>query len=160
MATITPFLWFDDDLGEALDLYATLFDDLQVHDRSTYPADAPNGPRAGDLMSATFTIAGQRVMGLNGGPMHSLTEAFSFFVDCDDQAQADRLWEALSGDGGRPSMCGWVTDRFGVTWQLVPPGLMELLSGPTPEAARRASEAMMSMQRLDIEAIRRASEGA
>jgi predicted 3-demethylubiquinone-9 3-methyltransferase (glyoxalase superfamily) len=156
MPDMTPFLWFDDQLEEAIAFYARVFGDVTVTDEQRY---GPAGPgKDGSLMTATFTIAGNRFTGLNGGPGHEHTDAVSFFVACADQAEADRYWEGLL-DGGTPSMCGWISDRFGITWQIVPDGLLDLLSGPTPEAARRATEAMYQMQRLDLEAIRRANAG-
>ncbi len=158
MPEMTPFIWFDDELEQAIEFYGRVFGGVVVTDRSEYGPDMPGNPPPGSLMSATFTIAGNRFMGLNGGPGHELTDAVSFFVSCADQAEADRFWEGLL-DGGTPSMCGWVTDRFGVTWQIVPAGLLELLSGPTPEAAHRTTQAMLTMQRLDIDELRRVNAG-
>ncbi|HET7399225.1 MAG TPA: VOC family protein [Intrasporangium sp.] len=158
MPAITPFLWFDNQLEEALEFYARVFGDVQVTARSHYGPDMPGGMPPGSLMSASFTIAGNPFMGLNGGPRVTFNDAVSFFVGCTDQAEVDRYWDGLL-DGGTPTACGWITDRFGVTWQIVPDGLFELLSGPTPEAAQRATQAMLGMQKLDLEAIRRASAG-
>ncbi len=158
MPAITPFLWFDNQLEEALEFYAKVFDDVTVTARSHGTADTPGGMPPGTLLSASFTIAGSAFMGLNGGPRVTFNDAVSFFVSCKDQEEVDRYWEGLL-DGGTPTACGWITDRFGVTWQIVPDGLLELLSGPTPEAAGRATRAMLTMQRLDLETIRRANAG-
>jgi predicted 3-demethylubiquinone-9 3-methyltransferase (glyoxalase superfamily) len=158
MPDLTPFLWFDDQLEEAIAFYRRVFGDVVVTHRSEYGPDMPGNPRVGSLMSASFTIAGNRFMGLNGGPGHEHTDAISFFVSCADQAEADRYWDGLL-DGGQPAMCGWIADRFGVTWQIVPAGLLELLSGPTPEAAHRTTQAMLTMQKLDLEQLRRVNAG-
>jgi predicted 3-demethylubiquinone-9 3-methyltransferase (glyoxalase superfamily) len=156
MTTITPFLWFDNTLEEAIAFYRTVFDRVEVTEEQRYPEGSP-GP-AGALMTASFEIEGQRFTGLNGGPQFPFTEAVSFFVGCDSQDQADSYWDKLA-ERGRPGQCGWVADRFGLWWQIVPPGLMELIGDSDAEAAARAMQAMLGQSRLDIAEIRRAHAG-
>ena len=156
MATITPFLWFDDQLEQALDFYTRVFPNSRVAETARYPEGSPG--KAGMLMTAAFELDGQRFIGLNGGPHDAFNDAVSFVVACADQAEADRYWAALT-DGGTPVQCGWLKDRFGVSWQVVPHGLTELLADPDPQRARRATEAMLAMVKLDIAAIRAAADG-
>jgi len=156
MTTITPFLWFDNTLEEAIAFYRTVFDRVEVTEERRYPEGSP-GP-TGSLMTASFEIEGQRFVGLNGGPQFPFTEAVSFFVGCDSQDQADFYWDRLA-EQGRPGQCGWIADRFGLWWQIVPPGLMELIGDPDPEASARAMQAMLGQSRLDIEEIRQAHAG-
>ncbi|MEI2731692.1 MAG: VOC family protein [Dermatophilaceae bacterium] len=156
MATITPFLWFDDQLEQALDFYTRVFPNSRVAETARYPEGSPG--KAGTLMTAAFELDGQRFIGLNGGPHDAFNDAVSFVVACADQAEADRYWAALT-DGGTPVQCGWLKDRFGVSWQVVPHGLTELLADPDPQRARRATEAMLAMVKLDIAAIRAAADG-
>jgi predicted 3-demethylubiquinone-9 3-methyltransferase (glyoxalase superfamily) len=152
MPTITPFLWFDDDLEEALAFYASVFDDMTVLDQSRA------GPAATDpLFSARFRIHGQDLLAINGGPLFPFTEAISMFVSVDGQAEVDRLWEALT-DGGEPSRCGWLKDRFGLSWQIVPGRLMELLGDPDPGRASRARNAMLAMSRIEIAELEEAAD--
>ena len=154
MPTITPFLWFDDDLEDALAFYATVFDDMTVLDLSR------TGPAATDpLFSARFRIHGQDLLAINGGPLFPFTEAISMFVSVDGQAEVDRLWEALT-DGGEPSRCGWLKDRFGLSWQIVPRRLMELLGDPDPGRAARARNAMLAMSRIEIAELEAAADAA
>ncbi len=154
MPTITPFLWFDDDLEDALAFYATVFDDMTVLDQSRM------GPGATDpLFSARFRIHGQDLLAINGGPLFPFTEAISMFVSVDGQAEVNRLWEALT-DGGEPSRCGWLKDRFGLSWQIVPGRLMELLGDPDPGRAARARDAMLAMSRIEIAELEAAADAA
>lgn len=155
---ITPFLWFDDNLDEALRFYTEVFPDTVVHEVSRYGPGAA-GPE-GTVMTATFEIAGTRLMGLNGGPYFHFTEAFSLFVSVDTQDEIDRLWSALTGDGGQESQCGWLKDKFGLSWQIVPTALPSLLGSPDPGAAGRAMQAMLQMRKLDIAALRAAHDGS
>ena len=150
MTTITPFLWFDDQLAEAMDFYVAVFPDGKV--TSTHLDDN------GRLFTATFTLAGQSFTGLNGGPGHPFTDAVSFFVDCADQAEVDRYWNALTADG-HPVACGWVTDKYGLSWQIVPRRLIELLGDPVLSRAKRTLDAMMRMVKLDVAALERAADG-
>ncbi len=122
------------------------------------PADYPSGS-AGDVLTVEFTLAGRPFMGLNGGPQFHFTEAVSFSILCDDQAEVDRLWEALTAGGGYAGPCGWLKDRWGLSWQIVPRILPELLGDPDRTRARRAMERMMTMGKLDVEALRRAADG-
>lgn len=151
MPTITPFIWFDgNDLGEALEYYAGIFPEVRtLHEQRT-----PDG----GLFYATFTLAGQTLYGLNGGPGHPHTDAFSLFVLCDDQAEVDRYWDPIAADG-TPEACGWVVDKFGVTWQIVPRRLMELQADPDPARVKRTVDAMMTMVKLDVAALERAADG-
>ena len=150
MTTITPFIWFDDDLQEALDLYVSVFPDAEILDTNRMPD--------GTLFFATFTLAGQTFFGMNGGPGHPLTDAFSMFVMCADQAEVDRYWDALTTDG-TPVACGWLTDKFGLSWQIVPKRLMELQADPDPARVKRTVDAMMKMVKLDVAALERAADG-
>ena len=135
---ITPCLWFDDDAEAAFEFYGSIFGDVQVIESSRYPEGAPMP--AGTLLAATYELAGQRVMVINGGPSNQLTEAFSFMVRAETQAEIDRLWELLTADGGEPGPCGWLKDRFGVSWQVVPPilGSAPWRSGRREERAHHA----------------------
>jgi predicted 3-demethylubiquinone-9 3-methyltransferase (glyoxalase superfamily) len=157
MAKITPCLWFDGKAEEAAELYVSLLPDSRIDSVMRSPADTPSGP-AGMPLLVEFTLAGQQFQGLNGGPEFQFNEAVSFVIDCEDQAEVDRLWEALTAGGGEPSMCGWLKDRFGVSWQIVPRELNELMQDPDPERARRATEAMLQMRKIDVAELRRAVE--
>ena len=158
MKGITPFLWFDGNAEEAATFYVSLLPDSRVGTVSRSPADNPSTP-AGAVLLVDFTLAGQNFTGLNGGPQFKFTEAISFVIDCEDQAEVDRLWEALIANGGSPSQCGWLKDRFGMSWQIVPRQLGEMLGDPDPEKSRRAMEAMLEMTKIDVAALRRAFEG-
>src|SRR6185503_3526990 len=120
------------------------------------PGDNPSG-REGEVLTVDFTVAGQRFQGLNGGPQFRFNESVSFVIECDDQAEVDRLWDAFTADGGEPGPCGWLKDRFGLSWQIVPRELNELTSDPDPERARRAMEAMLKMGKIEVEELRRAA---
>jgi predicted 3-demethylubiquinone-9 3-methyltransferase (glyoxalase superfamily) len=151
MPTITPFLWFDTQAEEAMNFYASIFTNsrvISVH-------------RAGDrVMSVDFELEGQRFMALNAGPHYKFNEAVSFFVACDSQEEIDRLWARLTADGGAPSQCGWLKDKYGLSWQIVPKELGRLLGGPDPSKSKRAMDAMMQMQKLDVARLQNAYEGA
>jgi predicted 3-demethylubiquinone-9 3-methyltransferase (glyoxalase superfamily) len=157
MGNITPCLWFDTQGQEAAELYCSVFKNSRILN-ITYYGDA--GPRpAGTVLTVEFEIDGQPFMALNGGPEYTFSEATSFHVSCADQAEVDHYWDTLTADGGEPGPCGWLKDRFGVSWQIVPAVLPELLSDPVPERATRAMKAMMSMGKLDIAALRAAADG-
>jgi predicted 3-demethylubiquinone-9 3-methyltransferase (glyoxalase superfamily) len=158
MSKITPCLWFDGKAEEAANFYVSLLPNSRVEKVMRSPADNPSTP-AGAVLTVEFTLAGQPFMGLNGGPQFPFTEAVSFTIDCEDQAEVDRLWEALTQGGGTPSRCGWLKDRFGLSWQIVPRALPEMLKSSDREAAGRAMKAMLKMGKLDIAGIRRAYEG-
>jgi predicted 3-demethylubiquinone-9 3-methyltransferase (glyoxalase superfamily) len=158
MQKVTPFLWFDDTAEEAANYYASVFDDARVVETTRYIEGSP-GP-VGQVMTVVFELFGQRFIALNGGPQFGFTPAISFVVHCDDQAEIDRLWDALS-DGGEPGKCGWLEDRFGVTWQIVPRVLDELLRGGGDEGrARRVTETMLQMGKLEIGPLRAAYDAA
>ena len=156
MSKIVPCLWFDGQAEEAANFYVSLFPDSAVLAVSRYGDGAPFP--AGTALLVEFQLAGRRFQALNGGPHYKFTEAVSLSIDCKDAAEVDRYWDALirgSGDEGR---CGWLKDRFGVSWQVVPEGLGALLSDPDPARARRAMQAMMGMKKLDLAAMRAAAE--
>jgi predicted 3-demethylubiquinone-9 3-methyltransferase (glyoxalase superfamily) len=154
-----PCLWFDGDAEQAAAFYVSLLPDSHVDRVWRSPADTPSGP-AGMVLTVDFTIAGQRYQGLNGGPDFKFNEAVSFVIECDDQAEVDRLWDALAADGGEPGPCGWVSDRFGLSWQVVPRRLNELMEDPDPARARRAMEAMLTMGKIEVDGLERAADGA
>lgn len=153
---ITPFLWFNDQAEEAMNFYTSIFKNSKIGRISRY-GDAGPGPK-GSVMSATFQLDGVEFYALNGGPYYSLTPAISFFVNCKDQEEVDFLWDKLS-TGGKIMQCGWVTDKFGVTWQIIPTILGQLLNDPDPEKSKRVMQAMMKMIKIDIKGLQQAYEG-
>jgi len=153
---ITPFLWFDENAEDAITFYTSIFDNSKIVSMTRY-GDAGPGPK-GTVMSATFRLAGQEFFALNGGPLFKFTEAISFFVRCDSQAEIDELWEKLS-QGGEKQRCGWLKDKFGLSWQIIPPVLSELLSDKDGEKSRRVMEAMLKMDKIDINALKQAYAG-
>ena len=159
MRALYPCLWFDGNAEEAAEFYASVVPNSHVDNVWRSPADTPSGP-AGMVLTVDFTLAGQRLQGLNGGSDFRFNEAVSFVIECDDQAEVDRLWDALTANGGEPGPCGWLKDRFGLSWQIVPRQLMELTSDPDPDRARRAMEAMLRMGKIDVEELRRAADAA
>jgi predicted 3-demethylubiquinone-9 3-methyltransferase (glyoxalase superfamily) len=158
MSKIAPCLWFDHTAEEAAEFYTSLFPDSRIDSVNRSPADNPSTPK-GAVLTVDFTLAGQRFIGLNGGPEFPFTEAISFSIDCEDQAEVDRYWDALTANGGEPSVCGWLKDRFGVSWQVVPRQLPEVLKGSDPEGAARAMEAMLKMTKLDVAKLEEAYAG-
>jgi len=154
--TITPSLWFDDDLEEAMEFYTAVFPNSSVHSVQRYTEAGPGEP--GSVVSAEFELDGTRFAGINGGPQFRFTEAVSFVIDCADQDEVDHYWSALT-DGGQESQCGWLRDRFGLSWQVVPRRLMELLADPDPDRARRATEAMLGMRRIVVSDLEAAADG-
>jgi predicted 3-demethylubiquinone-9 3-methyltransferase (glyoxalase superfamily) len=158
MPKITPSLWFDGNAEEAAEFYVSLLADSRVDFVARAAADNPSTP-AGGVLTVDFTLAGQAFRGINGGPHFHFTEAVSFAIDCADQTEVDRLWDALTANGGEPGQCGWLKDRFGLSWQIIPRQLMEMLGADDREAARRAMEAMLEMGKLDVAAMRRAFDG-
>ena len=151
MTTITPFLWFDDNAEEAIALYSSLFPDARIDDETRGPDGA--------LFFASFELAGQRVMAMNAGPMFPHTEAFSFFVSVDTQAEVDRLWDALTADGGEESRCGWLKDKFGLSWQIIPEALMRLQGDPDREKAGRVTQTMLGMSKIIVADLEAAYDG-
>ena len=150
MQTITPFLWFDTQAEEAMNFYTTVFPRSKVI--SVQRAQ-------GRVMSVAFELNGQRLMALNGGPMYKFTEAISLFVGCETQAEIDDLWARLTADGGSPGRCGWLKDKYGVSWQIIPNALADLLGDPDPAAAGRVLQAMLQMNKIDLAALQRALKG-
>ncbi|MCX6433288.1 MAG: VOC family protein [Actinobacteria bacterium] len=157
MNGITTCLWFDGQGQDAADFYVALFPSSRILSVSHYPEDGQRP--AGSVLTVDFEIFGRPFMALNGGPQFTHSEAVSFQVFCDDQNEIDRVWDALTADGGQESMCGWWKDRFGVSWQVVPADLGALLAGDDPDGAPRAWAAMMQMRKLDIAALKRAYAG-
>jgi predicted 3-demethylubiquinone-9 3-methyltransferase (glyoxalase superfamily) len=156
MQSITPFLWFDGRAEEAMNFYVSLFENSKIGNISRY-GDAGPGP-AGSVMMATFELNGREFMALNGGPEFTFTPAISFFVSCETQEEVDYLWDRLT-EGGAPVQCGWLTDRFGLSWQIVPNALGELMQGGTPEQSARVMAAMLQMTKIDVAGLRRAFDG-
>jgi predicted 3-demethylubiquinone-9 3-methyltransferase (glyoxalase superfamily) len=150
---ISPFLWFDNQAEQAAKFYVSVFPNSKIVGVSRYGDGGP-GPK-GTVMTVTFELHGQRFIALNGGPQFTFTEAISFSVDCKTQEEVDRYWEKLS-DGGEEGPCGWLKDRYGLSWQINPTVLGQMLSDPDPEKAKRAMEAMLKMKKIDIAALERA----
>ncbi len=153
---VTPFLWFDIEAEEAARFYASVFPHSRIISVSRYSSAKTD--REGQVMTVDFELRGQRFVALNGGPQYRFSEAISFVISCEDQAEIDYYWERLT-DGGEEGPCGWLKDRFGLSWQVVPSHMGELMGGGDPAAARRAFEAMMGMRKLDIAALQAAREG-
>ena len=158
MSKISPCLWFAGEAEEAANFYVSLLPDSKIEMVQRNTVDSRAG-KAGTVLVVQFTLAGQRFMALNGGKAFDFTHAISFKIDCADQAEVDRLWNALLADGGTAEQCGWLKDRFGVSWQIVPTALVKYLGGSDRAGAQRAMQAMMGMVKLDIEGLRRAYEG-
>jgi predicted 3-demethylubiquinone-9 3-methyltransferase (glyoxalase superfamily) len=154
---ITPFLWFDDQAEEAATFYTSIFDNSKVGELTRYGEAGP-GP-TGSVMTVSFELDGQQFVALNGGPIFTFTEAISFVVDCKTQEEVDELWEKLS-DGGEKGPCGWLKDRYGLSWQIVPARLTELLTDEDQAKAQRVMAAMLKMTKIEIAALERAAEGS
>ena len=157
MNKIVPCLWFNGQAEEAARFYVSLLPNSELGRIFRSPIDTPSGP-AGSVLTVEFTLAGIPYLALNGGPEFSFSEAVSFQIFCDDQAEVDRLWAALSG-GGTEMACSWLKDRWGLCWQIVPRRLTQLIQDPDPARARRAMAAMMTMVKIDIAALERAADG-
>lgn len=156
MQKITTCLWFDDQAEQAANFYTSLFGNSRIVEVQYYNEAMPD--RAGQVMLVVFELAGQRFMALNGGPEFTFTEAVSLHVDCADQREVDELWAKLT-DGGQESQCGWLKDRFGLSWQIIPRRLTELLNDPAPDRAVRATRAMLGMRKIDVQGLLEAVEG-
>lgn len=156
MQKITPFLWFDNQAEEAANFYVSIFKNSKIGAISRY-GDAGPGPK-GSVMVVSFELDGQRFSALNGGPHFKFTEAISFIVDCKSQQEVDDLWDKLSA-GGSTQQCGWLKDKYGLSWQIIPSALMELMSDPDPEKSKRVMQAMLQMTKIDIAKLRRAHAG-
>ena len=155
MQKITPFLWFNDNAEEAMNFYVSIFKNSKIG-RVTRYGDAGPGPK-GTVMSATFQLDGQEFFALNGGPQFTFTEAISFFVNCETQEEVDELWEKLS-EGGRKNSCGWLKDKFGLSWQIIPTVLGQMLGDKDPAKSQRVMQAMLQMTKIDINGLKRAYE--
>jgi predicted 3-demethylubiquinone-9 3-methyltransferase (glyoxalase superfamily) len=155
---ITPCLWFDGTAEGAAQFYTSIFPDSKITKVVRSPADTPSGPE-GMVITVEFTLAGQPFIGLNGGPDFKFNESVSFSIECEDQIEVDGYWEVLVKDGGEHSVCGWLKDRYGLSWQVVPKQMNEYLESTDRAAAKRAMEAMLKMTKLDIEQLREAYEG-
>ena len=154
---IVPNLWFDGQAEEAADFYVSVFPNSRIVSVARYTDVGPGEP--GIVMTVEFEVNGNRFIGINGGPQFTFDEAVSFMITCEDQDEIDRLWEQLTADGGSEGPCGWLKDKYGLSWQLVPDGMDELFSDPDPERAKRAMEAMLQMRKLDVAALQRAADG-
>lgn len=157
MQKITPYLWFDTEGEEAAKFYTSLFENSRILEVSRY---GEAGPRpAGTVMTVSFELDGQQFVALNGGPEFAFTEALSFQVSCKDQEEVDKFWYGLS-EGGEEGPCGWLKDRYGLSWQIIPTALPELLSDPDPERSQRAMQAMLGMKKIEIDGVRKAADAA
>ncbi len=154
--TITPCLWFDTEGEQAANFYTSVFQNSRIVDVTRYGED---GPRAGSVLTVTFELDGQPFMVLNGGPDFTFSEAISFSVSCNGQEEVDRYWYVLS-EGGEEGPCGWLKDKYGVSWQIVPTTLPELLADPDPQKAKRVMDAMMGMKKIDVADLQRAYDAA
>ena len=158
MSKISPCLWFDGEAEEAAKFYVSLLPDSRIEKVQKNIVDGPAG-KTGSVLVVEFTLAGQSFLALNGGMRVEYTHAVSFKIDCADQAEVDRLWDALLAGGGQAERCGWIRDRYGVSWQIVPAALLQYLGGSDTAGAQRAMQAMLQMVKLDIAGLKRAYEG-
>jgi predicted 3-demethylubiquinone-9 3-methyltransferase (glyoxalase superfamily) len=158
MQKITPHLWYAREAEEAAAFYVSVFPDSRIKRVTTLPTDSPSGP-AGSVKMVEFDLFGQGFMAITAGPLDPFNHAVSFVVDCQDQAEIDRYWDAILEDGGQVEQCGWIKDRFGLCWQIVPSLLGELMTHPDRARAARAAEAMMGMVKLDVAALKAAFDG-
>jgi predicted 3-demethylubiquinone-9 3-methyltransferase (glyoxalase superfamily) len=159
MSKIAPCLWFDGQAEEAAEFYTSILPDSRIEKVNRAAADNPSTPQ-GDVLTVDFTLCGQQFIGLNGGPDFKFNEAISLSIDCEDQAEVDRYWDALVEGGGEHSVCGWLKDRYGVSWQVIPRQLPEMLNGADKEGAARVMKAMLEMTRIDVARLEEAYEGA
>jgi predicted 3-demethylubiquinone-9 3-methyltransferase (glyoxalase superfamily) len=157
-STITPFLWFEKEAEEAAKFYVSIFPDSKIDKVWTMPADSPSGP-AGSVKVIEFTLSGMPFQAMSAGKLDPFNHAISFMIYCEDQSEVDRYWEAL-GRGGTPEQCGWMKDRFGVLWQIVPRVMDQWMSDKDTTRARRVADAMMTMVKLDIATLKKAYDGA
>lgn len=156
MQKIHPFLWFDTQAEEAMNFYCSVFENAKPGTVSRYPDGSPGG-MAGKVMTAEFDLEGMHVTALNAGPQFKFNEAISLYVDCEDQAEVDHYWNSLTADGGEESMCGWLKDKFGLSWQIVPRRLPELMSDPDRAKAGRATQAMLQMRKIVVADLEQAA---
>ena len=156
MPSVTPHLWFEKDAEEAAKLYCSIFPGSKIHETRRYENTGPDGTQT--VTTVSFEVAGQRVIGLNGGPEFKFNEAFSFFVECETQEEVDEYWNKLIADGGQEGPCGWLKDKFGLSWQIIPKLLDELLNDDDQEAANRVMQAMLQMKKIDCAGLQKAYE--
>lgn len=156
MQKITPFLWFNDNAEEAVNHYVSIFAKSRIVSEQRYGEGAPG--KKGSLMTCSFQLEGHDFIALNGGPQFKFTEAISLFVSCTTQEEVDTLWGKLLSGGGAESQCGWLKDRFGLSWQIIPTALMELMGDKNPQKAQKVMQAMLGMKKIDIAALKRAHE--
>ncbi|MBT2117971.1 VOC family protein [Dyella sp. LX-66] len=156
---ITPFLWFNDQAEQAAQLYVSLFENSRITHVARYTKEVAQaaGRKEGDVMTVAFELDGQSFTAINGGPVFKLSEAFSLVVHCRSQQEIDHFWNGLTADGGAESQCGWLKDRYGLSWQIVPEELITLMTGPEQDKAARAMGAVMQMGKIDLEQIRKAA---
>ncbi|HLN76421.1 MAG TPA: VOC family protein [Nocardioidaceae bacterium] len=154
MEKIVPNLWFDTEAEEAAEFYVSLFDDSKILEAVPYGEAGPGEP--GTVMLVSFQLAGQEYVAINGGPQFPFTEAVSFEIRCEDQAEVDRLWDALTADGGQEVQCGWLKDKYGLSWQIVPKRWIEIATASDPQKVQAAFKAMLGMKKLDIAELERA----
>jgi predicted 3-demethylubiquinone-9 3-methyltransferase (glyoxalase superfamily) len=161
MQKITPFLWFDKEAEEAAGFYVSVFKDSKIIDSAKYDENGAkqSGMKEGQVMTVSFEILGQKFMALNGGPIFKINEAVSFMIECEDQTEVDYYWEKLASGGGKEIECGWLKDRFGLCWQVVPKILGQYMTDPDKAKASRVMAAMLKMKKLDIAALKKAYEG-
>ena len=157
MQPITPFLWFDSNAEEAVNFYTALFPNSTIKAVTRYPEGSP-GP-AGSVMTIGFQLNGQDYVALNGGPHAKFTEAISFVVNCDSQQEVDHYWDKLTADGGQEVQCGWLKDKYGLSWQIVPTEFWKMLQDKDPERMKRGFQAMMKMKKLDVNILKKAQDG-
>jgi predicted 3-demethylubiquinone-9 3-methyltransferase (glyoxalase superfamily) len=158
MDKITPCLWFDGNAEDAARFYTSLIPNSRIVGINRSPADTPSGPKEA-VLTVDFTLAGRSYIGLNGGPDFKFNEAISLSIDCEDQAEVDRYWNALTADGGEESVCGWLKDKYGLSWQVVPRRMTEMFASQDWQAAERAMQAMLKMRKISIAALERAYAG-
>ena len=158
MPQIVPFLWFEKDAEAAARFYVSLLPDSRLDGVSPLPVDTPSGP-AGSVQVVDFTLAGQPYQAINAGPLDPFNHAVSFMIQCDTQAEIDRIWDAHLKNGGKAEQCGWLKDRWGLYWQITPTGFSEMMRSPNREGAKRAATAMLKMVKLDMAALQRAFDG-
>ncbi|HEU0080622.1 MAG TPA: VOC family protein [Candidatus Paceibacterota bacterium] len=157
MQKITPFLWFDSRAEEAAHFYVSIFKDSRILDVARYPENSPG--KAGSVMLVSFELFGQKFSALNGGPVFTFTEAVSFMVECEDQAEIDHYWNSLTADGGKEVECGWLKDKYGLSWQIVPKMFSELMARGDKEKNDRMLKALWTMKKLDIAELQKAYDG-
>jgi predicted 3-demethylubiquinone-9 3-methyltransferase (glyoxalase superfamily) len=156
MPRITPNLWFDTQSKEAAEFYVSVFPNSKITDVTYYPEGAP---RPGEVLTVNFVLDGQEYTAIDGGPQFTFDEAISLLINCADQAEVDYYWEKLTADGGEESQCGWLKDKFGLSWQVVPEGFEKVMNDPDPARAQRAMQAMYAMKKLDLAALQAAADG-